>query len=131
MLKRVVLVAGLLIGLTPALSAQDSKFRVTGLFGYTLSDGVDGGSVTLGGNVYNTACATGFTPTFTSSAITNTTTGTVTVNFTAPTAGTYYVTVNYGSASVKKKAVPAPTAVPYTFSTTGVASSSMPLSLHQ
>lgn len=54
MLKRVVLVAGLLIGLTPSLSAQDSKFRVTGLFGYTLSDGVDGGSVTLGGNLYDT-----------------------------------------------------------------------------
>ena len=54
MLKRVVLVAGLLMGLTPTLSAQDSKFRVTGLFGYTLSDGVDGDPVLLGdGNFYS------------------------------------------------------------------------------
>jgi hypothetical protein len=82
-------------------------------------------------NVYNTACATGFSPTFTSSAITNVTTGTVTVSFTAPSAGTYYVTVNYTWTSIKNKAVPSPTTVPYVFSTTGVVNSSMPLSLHQ
>jgi outer membrane protein W len=55
MFKKVVLVAGLLMVVAaPTLSAQDSKFRVTGLFGYTLSDGVSGDSVLLGdGNFYN------------------------------------------------------------------------------
>jgi hypothetical protein len=84
-----------------------------------------------GGNVYNTACATGFSPTFSSTAVNRVTSAIATVTFTAPVAGTYYVSVNYGSSPVRNKtAPPAPGTVAYTFSTTGVASSSQNLSLH-
>ena len=83
-----------------------------------------------GGNVYNTGCASSFSPTFTSSG-TSGKTGTVTVNFTAPTAGTYYVTVNYTGSSLKNKAVPSPTPASFSFAVANVSGSSTSLSLHQ
>ena len=84
-----------------------------------------------GSNVYNTSCATGFSPTFSSTAVNRVTSGTVTATFTAPTAGTYYISVAYGSGSIRNRtAPPAPGTVSYTFATTGVASSTQNLSLH-
>jgi len=82
-----------------------------------------------GGNVYNTGCASGFSPTFTSSGTTGKT-GTVTVTFNAPAAGTYYVTLNYTGSSLKNKAVPSPTPASFSFAVTTVSGSSMSLSLH-
>ena len=84
-----------------------------------------------GSNVYNTSCASGFSPTFSSTAVNNRTSGNVTVTFTAPTAGTYYVSVALSASSVANKNVPNPTTVSYSFSTNGVTGSSTSLSLHQ
>jgi hypothetical protein len=84
-----------------------------------------------GGNVYTAGCGTGLSPTFSSTSVNNATSGTATVNFSAPSAGTYYIAVSYSSSSIRNRSVPNPTAVAYAFSTTSVASSNAGLSLHQ
>jgi hypothetical protein len=61
-------------------------------------------------------------PTFTSGAD-----GSVTVGFTAPTAGTYRIAVRYHSNAVNGQATPAPTTIHYLFSTAGVSGSTATL----
>jgi hypothetical protein len=58
------------------------------------------------------------------------TTGTVTVTFNAPTAGTYIISLKYDSGSVKGAAAPSPTTtVHYNFNTTGVPGSTSGIDL--
>lgn len=60
----------------------------------------------------------------------NTTTGTVTVTFTAPTAGTYFISVKFSAQSVVGQPAPSPTTtVHYDLMTTGVAGSTSGLDL--
>ena len=53
MLKRVLLVAGLLTLVAGTASAQTPRFRITGLFGFTVADGVSGDAVPIGGALYD------------------------------------------------------------------------------
>jgi hypothetical protein len=76
-----------------------------------------------GHNVYTSSCTTGLSPTFAQSSVASAN-GTVTVNFNAPSAGRYYITVKFNQSSVKRRTVPNPTTVHYTWSTTGVSGSS-------
>jgi hypothetical protein len=55
--------------------------------------------------------------------------GSVTVDFTAPTAGTYYLAVRYLSSSANGQAEPSPTTVHYEFSTVGRSGSTSGLDL--
>jgi hypothetical protein len=55
--------------------------------------------------------------------------GTVTVTFTAPTAGTYYIQLKYKTDSVNHQPAPSPTTVHYEFMTTGVPGSTSGLDL--
>ena len=60
----------------------------------------------------------------------NTTTGTVTVTFNAPTAGTYIISLKYNSKSIAGAPAPSPgTTVHYDFATTGVPASTSGLDL--
>jgi hypothetical protein len=60
----------------------------------------------------------------------NPTTGAVTVQFNAPTAGTYIISIKYDSKSIVGNPAPAPgTTVHYNFATTGVAGSTQGLDL--
>jgi hypothetical protein len=60
----------------------------------------------------------------------NTTTGTVTVTFNAPTAGTYIISLKYNSKSIAGAPAPRPgTTVHYDFATTGVPASTSGLDL--
>ena len=72
-----------------------------------------------GSNVFNPNCGSA------SNTITqNTTTGTVTVSFNAPVAGTYIISMKYDSKSIAGAPAPGPaTTVHYDFATTGVAGS--------
>ena len=76
-------------------------------------------------NVFNSNC------TAVSSTITqNPNTGTVTVSFNAPVAGTYIISIKYDSKSIVGLPAPSPTTtVHYDFATTGVAGSSSGLDL--
>ena len=78
-----------------------------------------------GSNVFNSACAKKLHPTITAGA------GSVTASFTAPSAGTYYIGIQYTTSSVKGKPVPSPTTVHYEFSTGGVSASTSGLDLKQ
>jgi hypothetical protein len=53
MLKRVLIVAVLLTLVAGTASAQTPRIRITGLFGFTLSDGVSGEDVFIDGARYN------------------------------------------------------------------------------
>lgn len=78
-----------------------------------------------GNNVFNSNC-TSLPETITQ----NPTTGTVTVQFNAPTAGTYILSLKYNSGSVKGASAPSPTTtVHYDFNTTGVPGSTSGLDL--
>ena len=86
-------------------------------------------AIANGSSVFNSSC-TKVNATFTQSDINNTTTGTVTVTFNAPTAGIYYIGIKFSPSSVKNKTAPAPTTtVGYSFSTTGVPGSTQGLNL--
>ena len=78
-----------------------------------------------GSNVFNSACAKKLHPTITAGA------GSVTASFTAPSAGTYYIGIQYTTSSVKGKPAPSPTTVHYEFSTGGVSASTSGLDLKQ
>ena len=77
-----------------------------------------------GNNVFNLSCNS-LSETITQ----NPTTGTVTVTFTAPTAGVYIISLKYDAGSVKGVAAPSPTTVHYDFTTIGVAGSTDGLDL--
>ena len=78
-----------------------------------------------GGNVFNSNC-TSVHPNITQ----NPTTGDVTAQFTAPTAGTYIISIKYNANSVVGQPAPTPgTTVHYDFATTGVALSTQGLDL--
>jgi hypothetical protein len=79
----------------------------------------------VGSNVFNSACAKKLHPTITAGA------SGVTATFTAPSAGTYYIGIQYTTSSVKGKPVPSPTTVHYQFSTGGVSGSTSGLDLKQ
>lgn len=83
-------------------------------------------AIASGSIVYNSSC-TNVHGTFTQSSINNTTTGTVTVNFNAATAGTYYIAIKFSPSSVTGKTAPTPSTVGYTYSTTGVPGSTSSL----
>jgi hypothetical protein len=76
-----------------------------------------------GSSVYNSAC-NGLSETFTQNS-----SGTVTVTFNAPTAGTYVIGLKYDSKSIVGLPAPNPTTVHYVFETTGVAGSAQGLDL--
>jgi hypothetical protein len=60
----------------------------------------------------------------------NPTTGAMTVQFNAPTAGTYIISIKYDSKSIAGLTAPSPgTTVHYNFATTGVAGSTQGLDL--
>ena len=78
-----------------------------------------------GSNVFNNNC-NGVTNTMTQNA----NTGTVTVSFNAPTAGTYIISIKYDSKSIAGLPAPSPTTtVHYNFATTGVPGSTQGLDL--
>ncbi len=53
MIRKVVMIAGLTLMLTPSAWAQDYKVEFSGFFGYTLSEGFTIDPVVIGGNAYN------------------------------------------------------------------------------
>ncbi len=77
-----------------------------------------------GSNVFDLNC-NGVSETITQ----NTTTGTVTVTFNAPTAGTYIIGLKYDSHSIAGATAPNPPTVHYNFATTGVPGSTQGLDL--
>ena len=82
-------------------------------------------AIANGSNVFDSNCNS------VSETITqNPTTGTVTVQFTAPTAGTYIIGIKYDSHSIAGCNAPGPaTTVHYNFATTGVPGSTQGLDL--
>jgi hypothetical protein len=98
---------------------------------FTITEAITTGNFTTkfalangGNNVFNSSCVAQ------SETITqNTTTGTVTVSFNAPTAGTYIISLKYDTGSVKGATAPTPTTVHYNFSTTGVPGSTQGIDL--
>jgi len=84
-------------------------------------------AVQSGSTVYNSSCKNAH-GNFTQSTINNTT-GTVTITFSAPTAGIYYIGIKFQASSIDGKTTPAPTTVGYSYSTTGVAGSAQGLNL--
>ena len=95
-------------------SAGSNTFTIT----ETITTGNFSTPFTLGGGagVFTSNCGN------VSSTITqNTTTGAVTVQFNAPTAGTYIISLKYNSKSIAGAPAPSPgTTVHYDFATTGV-----------
>jgi hypothetical protein len=81
--------------------------------------------IASGPNVFNATCGS------VSSTITqNPTTGAVTLQFNAPVAGTYILSVKYDSKSIAGLTAPSPTTtVHYDFATTGVAGSTQGIDL--
>jgi len=75
-------------------------------------------SIASGSTVFNSSC-TNVKGTFTQSPTTNTTRNTVTATFTAPSAGTYVISVKLNAQSMDGKTVPTPSTVGYSFSTSG------------
>jgi VCBS repeat-containing protein len=96
---------------------------------FTISQAITTGNVTpffniaSGSFVYNSSCSKAAVQSITQSG------ATTTVNFTAPTAGTYFIGIKYDTGSVVGATAPSPTTVHYTFSTDGVASSTSGLDL--
>jgi hypothetical protein len=85
-------------------------------------------AVTSGSNVFDANCVNGLKPSFTQSS-TNATSGTVTVTWVAPNAGTYYISVKFDTSTAVGKTSPTPTTVHYNFSTVGVPGSTSGLDL--
>jgi hypothetical protein len=83
-----------------------------------------------GSNVFRTDCSAGLHPDFSQTSI-SAASGTVTVTFSAPSAGTYYVNLKFSTNSVKAQTAPSPATVSYLFSTTGVAGSARALDLRK
>jgi hypothetical protein len=79
---------------------------------------------TSGSNVFSSSCNS-VSPTITQ----NPTTKAVTVQFNAPVAGTYIISIKYDSKSVAGATAPNPTTVHYDFATTGVPGSTSGLDL--
>jgi hypothetical protein len=75
-------------------------------------------------NVFNSNCTA-----VSSTIAQNAATGTVTVSFNAPVAGTYIISIKYDSKSIVGCNAPNPTTVHYDFATTGVAGSTSGLDL--
>ena len=99
-----------IVGITQTITTGN----FTGLFSFT-----------FGSNVFDSNCVS-VHPTITQSP----TTGTVTVQFNAPTAGTYIVGIKYSSQSISGEPPPSPaTTVHYEFATTGVPGSTIGLDL--
>jgi hypothetical protein len=98
---------------------------------FTVTETITTGNFTVpfalangGNNVFNSSC------TAQSENITqNPNTGTVTVSFNAPVAGTYIISLKYDTGSVKGATAPNPTTVHYNFATTGVAGSTSGIDL--
>ena len=81
--------------------------------------------IASGSNVFDFSCNSQH-PTITQ----NPTTGTVTVQWNAPTAGTYFISIKYSASSLGGKPAPSPgTTVHYNFTTTGVPGSTSGLDL--
>lgn len=101
---------------------------------FTINQSITTGNFTTlfllasGSNVFKAGCAGGLKPTFSQSSTTGSS-GTVTVSFNAPTAGTYHINLKFSTNTVKGKVAPTPTTVHYLFSTTGVAGSERALDL--
>jgi uncharacterized protein len=101
---------------------------------FTINQSITTGNFTTlfllasGSNVFKAGCAGGLKPTFSQSSTTGSS-GTVTVSFNAPTAGTYHINLKFSTNTVKGKAAPTPTTVHYLFSATGVAGSERALDL--
>jgi hypothetical protein len=85
-------------------------------------------SIASGSSVFSANCVNGLNPTFTQSS-TSGTSGKVTVNWNAPSAGTYYIFIKFDSTSATGKTAPTPTTVHYAFSTVGVPASTSGLDL--
>jgi hypothetical protein len=100
------------VTITQTITSLNNNF--TGKFAFT-----------SGSNVFDSNCNS------VSETITqNSTTGTVTVQFNAPTAGTYIIGIKYDSKSVAGATAPSPnTTVHYDFATTGVPGSTQGLDL--
>ena len=81
-----------------------------------------------GSNVYDTSCK-GQTPTITQTNANNTISNTLTVKWTAPKAGTYYIVLAFQTSNVQGKPAPSPSTVTYQYSTTGVAGSTSNLTM--
>jgi uncharacterized repeat protein (TIGR01451 family) len=80
-------------------------------------------TVASGSQAYTSACGA------LSTNITQAANGTVTVKFTAASAGTYYNGIKYNPKAVAGEAAPSPSTVVYTFATTGVAGSTSMVNL--
>jgi len=113
--------------------------KVTGVAGtntVTVNQSITSGnlgtlfSLVSGSNVFRSDCSAGLNRSFAQSSI-NGATGTITVTFDAPAAGTYYVNVKLSTNPVKGLTVPTPTTVHYVFSTTGVEGSTRALDLEK
>ena len=85
-------------------------------------------AIANGSNVFDANCVNGLKPKFTQSS-TNGTSGTGTVNWSAPSAGSYYISVKFDATSVGGKTGPTPTTVHYDFSTQGIGGSTSGLDL--
>ena len=81
-----------------------------------------------GSNVYDTNCKSQ-SPTITQSSANNTSSNTLTVKFTAPKAGTYFIVLAFQTANVQGSSAPSPSTVTYQYSTVGVPGSTSNLSL--
>jgi hypothetical protein len=77
-----------------------------------------------GSNVYSSSCKAAKS-TFTQSS----NNATVTVTFKAPTAGTYFIDLSFGTSAVTNQTAPSPSTVGYSFSTAGVPSSTSSFNL--
>jgi hypothetical protein len=103
--------------------AGNNSFTITQTI--TTGNFTDTFDFTTGSNVFDSNCVS-LHPTITQ----NGTTGAVTVQFNAPTAGTYIISIKYDSKSIVGDPAPSPgTTVHYNFTTTGVAGSTQGLDL--
>jgi hypothetical protein len=103
--------------------AGNNSFTIT----QTITTGNFNGlfDIASGSNVFDSNCNS-LHPTFTQ----NPATGSVTAQWNAPTAGTYFISIKYDASSVKGKPAPSPgTTVHYNFNTTGVPGSTSGLDL--
>jgi len=77
-------------------------------------------SIASGSITFNSSC-TNVKGTFSQSPSTNTTRSAVTATFTAPSAGTYVISVKFNAQSVDGKTAPNPSTVGYSFTASGAA----------
>jgi len=77
-------------------------------------------SIASGSITFNSSC-TNVKGTFSQSLRTNTTRSAVTATFTAPSAGTYVISVKFNAQSVDGKTAPNPSTVGYSFTASGAA----------